>query len=167
MLRFESTLALRHLRRGGGQTLLTIAPVATGVLVVIFISSLIFGTCKSIRDMLLDTQPQVTVTPPEPEPVPLGQTPGATAGLSLSRIERQTQQRKHIENWQKVDATIRSIPEVVAVAPAVTGEGFVSRGGKSLGATVYGADPDRMNGVTPMTRYLVTGHYLGLRQDET
>src|SRR5262245_34209560 len=100
MFRFETMLALRHLRAGRGQTLLTVAAVATGVLVVIFISSLIFGTCKSIRDMLLDTLPQVTVTPPEPEPVPLVQTPGAAAVLSSSRIERQTQQRKDIENWQ-------------------------------------------------------------------
>src|SRR5579884_152312 len=167
MLRFESTLASRHLRSGGGQTLLTISAVATGVLVVIFISSLIFGVCKNVSDMLTDTLPQVTVTPPEPDPMPLAQTPGATAGLSLSRIERQTQQRKDIENWQKVDAVIRSVPEVVAVAPAVTGQGFVSRGSKSLGATLYGADPDRMNVVTPMTKYLVSGHYLGLRSDET
>ena len=36
-------MALRHLLRGGAQTWLTIAAVAAGVTVIVFISSLTFG----------------------------------------------------------------------------------------------------------------------------
>jgi hypothetical protein len=42
-VRFETQLALRHLFSGGGQTLLTVSAVAAGVIIVIFITSLIFG----------------------------------------------------------------------------------------------------------------------------
>jgi len=42
-LRSESQLAFRHLVAGGGQTLLTVSAVAAGVIIVIFITSLIFG----------------------------------------------------------------------------------------------------------------------------
>ena len=43
MLRFEATVAYRHLRSGGGQTLLTVSAVAVGVIAIVFITALIFG----------------------------------------------------------------------------------------------------------------------------
>jgi hypothetical protein len=42
-LRFESQLAVRHLRSGGRQTLLTISAVAAGVIIVVFVTAQIFG----------------------------------------------------------------------------------------------------------------------------
>jgi len=41
--RFEAQLAVRHLVTGGGQTLLTVGAVAAGVIVIIFLTALIFG----------------------------------------------------------------------------------------------------------------------------
>jgi len=63
MLRFEATLAFRHLRTGGGQTLLTVSAVAAGVVLVIFISSLIFGLRERITVLITDLLPHVTITP--------------------------------------------------------------------------------------------------------
>ena len=41
--RFEVRLALRYLVTGGGQTLLTVGAVAAGVIVIVFLTALIFG----------------------------------------------------------------------------------------------------------------------------
>src|SRR4051812_15218910 len=113
MLRFEATVAYRHLRSGGGQTLLTVSAVAVGVIAIVFITALIFGARELTANLLTDLLPHITVTPLEPEPAPLEavesrqqavgsdrQGPSGPNGpLILSRIERQSAQRKEIENW--------------------------------------------------------------------
>jgi lipoprotein-releasing system permease protein len=179
MLRFEATLAFRHLRSGRGQTLLTVSAVAVGVVAIVFITGLIFGLQEQIRALLTDIMPHVTVTPLESEPEPLDaaaggrqwvvgsrQPPSATRPLIISRIGRQSAQRKEIENWPQAEKVIRSIAHVVAVAPAVTGQGFISRGAKRLGVQVFGANPDQLDAVTAVTKYVYAGHYQGLGADE-
>jgi lipoprotein-releasing system permease protein len=92
---------------------------------------------------------------------------GQDAPLILSRIERQSAQRKEIENWPQAVKVIRGIPHVVAIAPAVTGQAFVARGGKRIGAQAFGADPEKLDAVTAINKYVFAGHYLGLASDET
>ena len=159
---FERTLALRHLRFGGGQTLLTISAVASGVLVMVFISSLVFGIRTHAADLLTDALPHVTITVPDLAPAGLEPGDVGAGSLPLSHIERQTQQEKYIQNWQALDVSIRSVPGVAAVAPVVAGQGFISRGARRIGVQIFGADPARMDAVTPMTKYLTSGRYLGL-----
>jgi lipoprotein-releasing system permease protein len=72
--RFEFRLAGRHLFSGGLQTLLTISAVATGVIIVIFITSLIFGLQNMMSVLLTESIPHVTVqvedSIPKPHEVP-------------------------------------------------------------------------------------------------
>ena len=68
MVSFELTLAVRHLRSSGGQTLLTVSAVATGVALVVFISSLLFGVKAHVREMLTDTLPHIVVRVPQTDP---------------------------------------------------------------------------------------------------
>ena len=168
MLRFEMTLALRHLRSGGGQTVLTISAVAAGVVVILFISSLIFGLRQQITSLLTDILPHVTVTVPDQEPPPLSRVPGVgdTGKIVSRRVERQSRQRKLIENWPETVAIIQGIENVAAVAPAVSGQGFITRGGQRLGATVFGGDPERLDAVNPVSKYVFAGRFLGLDTEE-
>ena len=163
---FELMLAMRHLRSGSGQTLLTISAVATGVVVVIFISSLVFGVRASISDLLTDMLPAVTVKPLEPSPVPLAKTGSTDFGVSSTRIELHNPQTKNIDDWQTLAVQIENVPGVVRAAPVVTGQAIVSRGGKRIGVNLTGADPDRLNMVQRLTKYVISGHYLGLAADE-
>lgn len=175
MRSFELTLAIRHLRSGGGQTLLTVSAVAAGVTVIIFISSLIYGILEHISEQLTDMLPHVTVSPREQEPEAVlrdlnggaaAAAPAKGGRLIFTRIERQSQQRKEIENWRRVEAVIRDIPEVKAAAPAIVGQGLIGRGGKQVGTQIYGADPQRLDAVTPVTRHLLEGRYRDLEADE-
>src|SRR5688500_2270984 len=147
MYRFEQTLAFRHLRSGGWQTLLTVSAVAAGVVVVVFICSMMFGMSSYWTDYITDIMPSVTVTPREQIPEPLADARGLTA----SRIERQGLQIKRIEDWLRVTEGIRRIPGVTEAAPAVFGRGFASRGGRQLGTVVYGAEPARLDRGMPVT----------------
>jgi len=166
MLQFEVKLAFRHLRSGGGQTVLTVSAVAAGVIVVVFISSLIFGLQRRITQLLTDIIPHVVVSPLEENPVPLRDIPGGSRLPTSTRIESQSQQKREITNWREAEGVIARIPGVAAIAPAVMGQGFVSRGEQRIGAQVFGAVPEQLDAVNPVTKYLVAGHYEGLTSEE-
>src|SRR5262249_10460972 len=86
--RFGATLALRHLLTGGGQTLLTVGAVAAGVIVIVFLTSLIFGLQARLTRMLTDQIPHVTIRVRDREPVPLSMIEDLNSPLSSSRIEK-------------------------------------------------------------------------------
>jgi lipoprotein-releasing system permease protein len=165
-LRFESQLAVRHLRSGGRQTLLTISAVAAGVIIVVFVTALIFGLQRRWTNILTDALPHVTIRVVDPNPTPLATVPGAPTGAVSSRIEQRAPQEKNIENWAQVLEVVQALPNVRVVAPVVRGQAFASKGGNPYGVTVIGADPETQDRVTPVTKNLIGGHYRGLQSEE-
>jgi lipoprotein-releasing system permease protein len=165
-LRFESQLALRHLRSGGRQTLLTISAVAAGVIIVVFVTALIFGLQRRWTEILTDALPHITIRVVDPKPMPLAAVPGVPSEAVSSRIEQRAPQEKNIENWAQVLAVVGAIPNVRIAAPVVRGQAFASKGGNPYGVTVIGADPDVQDQVTPVTKNLIAGHYRGLDSEE-
>ncbi len=160
--RFEFQLALRHLLSGGWQTILTISAVAAGVIIVIFITSLIFGLQEMMSDLLTESIPHIVVKVKDPKPKPLQDTEDPVS----SRIEEQASQLKFIDNWENVARTIRGLPNVQSVASVVSGQGFASKGANPIGVSVVGADPELLDTITPVTKDLTSGKYRGLGSDE-
>jgi len=165
-IRFELRLALRHLRVGGRQTLLTVSAVAAGVIIVIFMSALVFGLRQKLTADLTEAIPHITVQVEEVKPLPLAHIPGAAAGASSSRIEQQASQQKSLDNWSQVVDIVRRLPSVRTVAPAVREQGFASKGRHTVGVSVVGIEPALQDEVAPVSKYLFTGHYLGLSSEE-
>jgi lipoprotein-releasing system permease protein len=165
-LQFEWRVAVRHLRAGGGQTWLTISAVAAGVIIVIFVTALIFGIQRRWTTLLTEAIPHVTVRVAEPAPTPLERVPGGPGGSTSSRLEQRAPQQKNIDDWPRVAALVRGLPNIRLVAPVARQQGFVSRGGHPVGVAVVGADPVLQDGVTPVTKHLVGGRYQGLASDE-
>ncbi len=163
---FEIQVAVRHLRSGGGQTWLTMSAVAAAVIIVIFVTGLIFGLRQKLTDLLTEAIPHVTVRVADPKPMPLAEVPGAPPGPSSSRLEQLTPQQKDIDDWPRVAETIRTLPGVVLVNPVVRQQGFVSKGGHAVGVGVVGADPTLQEEVSPISKYMVGGRYRGLASDE-
>jgi lipoprotein-releasing system permease protein len=160
--RFETTLAIRHLLRGGAQTWLTIAAVAAGVTVIVFISSLTFGLRNYAQTLISDMLPQVVVTAKRPDVRPLQNG----RNLVLTDREPVLQRASDIKDWRGTAEAIRRIPGVRYVAASVSDRAFASRGGKSFGLVVYGADPEALDGVTAVRKYVIQGRYAGLGVDE-
>ncbi len=163
-LGFEIRLAARHLRAGKGQTVLTLSTVAAGVVVIVFISSLIFGLRQMFTALLTDLLPQVTVNPVEMTPQPLNHL--GDVKTVASQIEAQNPQNKLIDNWPSLCESIKRLPHVVEVTPAVLDQAFASRGGRQVGVIVYGADPVGLTSVINVRKYIVEGHYVGLTSGE-
>src|SRR5262245_52413937 len=164
--RFEAKLALRHLLTGGGQTLLTVGAVAAGVIVIVFLTSLIFGQRARLTKMLTESIPHVTVRVKDREPVPLSQLEVLNSPLSSSRIEKQAPQLKFIDDWQHVVDVIRTVPNVRIALPAVQGQGFASRRASPIVVSMTGADPAEQDEVSPVTPDLIAGTYIGLASDQ-
>lgn len=165
-LGFEIQVALRHLRSGGGQTWLTISAVAAAVIIVIFVTGLVFGLERKLTDLLTEAIPHVTIRVPDPKPTPLAEVPGAPPGPSSSRLEQLAPQQKDIDDWSRVAETVRGVAGVVLVNPVVRQQGFASKGGHTVGVGVVGADPPLQDEVTPISKYMVSGRYRGLASDE-
>lgn len=165
-IRFESQLAWRHLRSGGSQTWLTVAAVASGVIVVVFIMGLIFGLQKRLTSLLTDSIPHVTVRVSQGKPIPFGDTPTGAGANSSTRSEMQAPQRKNIDDWRTVLAVASSIASVSAVTPAVVGQGFATKGANPVGLTLIGADPAQQELISPIAKNLIGGYYKGLAADE-
>jgi lipoprotein-releasing system permease protein len=146
--------------------LLTISAVAAGVIIVVFVTALIFGLQRRWTNILTDALPHVTIRVVDPKPTPLATVPGAPAGAVSSRIEQSSPQQKNIENWEQVVEVVQALPNVRVVAPVVRGQAFASKGGNPYGVTVVGADPDIQDQVTPVTKNLIAGHYRGLHSEE-
>jgi len=164
--RFEARLALRYLMTGGGQTLLTIGSVAAGVIVIVFLTSLIFGIRAKLTKMLTESMPHVTVKVRDLEPIPLSEIQDLDSAMSSSRIEKKAPQLKFIDDWQHAVDTIRTVPNVRMALPAIQGQGFASKGGNPIGVSVTGADPSQQDQVSPVTKDLIAGKYVGLAADE-
>jgi lipoprotein-releasing system permease protein len=165
-LRFELCLAVRHLRYGGGQTLLTVSAVAAGVIIVIFITALIFGLRQKMTALLTETIPHITLQVKVVQPTPLADVAGVSAGASFSRIEHQAAQYKYIDNWSQVTDIIRRLPNVRLVAPAVREQGFASKGRSAIGVVVVGVEPALQDQLAPVSKHLMAGRYLGLSSEE-
>ncbi|HET9491854.1 MAG TPA: ABC transporter permease [Methylomirabilota bacterium] len=164
--RFERQVAIRHLRSGGGQTWLTVSAVAAGVIIVIFITGLIFGLRRDMARVLTEFIAHVTVQVGEVKPVPLERVPGAVSGPSSSRLEQQAPQEKTIDDWPRVIDIIRAVPDVRLAAPVVRRQAFASKGANPLGVTVVGVDPALQEQVAPVTPHLIAGRYQGLTSEE-
>jgi lipoprotein-releasing system permease protein len=164
--RFEVKLAIRHLTTGGGQTLLTVGAVAAGVIVIIFLTALIFGIRARLTTMLTESIPHVTLRVRDLEPVPLSEIQNLENAMSSTRIEKQAPQLKFIDNWQHVVDVVRTVPNVRVASPAVQGQGFASRGGNPIGVSITGADPAQQDEISPVTKDLIAGRYVGLASDE-
>ncbi len=103
----------------------------------------------------------------EQSPTTLGNISGIQSqGLTSTRIEQQAPQLKNIENWAQVVQVVGKLPNVRVVAPAVSGQGFLSKGGNPVGVQIVGADPELQNEVATVTKSMVAGHYIGLASDE-
>lgn len=164
--RFEARLAIRHLMTGGGQTALTIGAVAAGVIVIIFLTALIFGMRAKLTKTLTESIPHITVKVREPEPMPLSEITDLGAAMSSTRVEKQAPQLKYIDDWQHVVDVIRGIPNVRMALPAIQGQGFASKGGNPVGVSITGAEPALQDEVSPVSKDLIAGRYLGLASDE-
>jgi len=141
-LPFEWIVALRFLREGRLQTVFIISGVAIGVGVIVFMSALMAGLQANFIRRVLSAQAHIELLPPQEitRPLRLGQY-AIDNEVEGYIIQPPLQRLKSIDQWQKVAAQIRMMPEVLVVAPIASGSALVVRGSASRSISVNGIDP--------------------------
>jgi len=166
VLRFELKVAWRHLLASHGQTELTVGAVAVGVLLVVFLSSLINGLQIGLIEDVVGSIPHISVQAATPSARPLSAVAGqgGVRGEVLTKIERMSAQKRKIEQWQRIIGTIQKVSGVAAVAPMVEGSGFAMRGAKKVGAIINGVIPAKQIRVVSLKNRIVEGDFLKVDQ---
>jgi lipoprotein-releasing system permease protein len=160
MLRFELKVAWRHLISGHGQTELTVGAIAVGVLLVVFLSSLINGLQIGLFEDVVGSIPHVTIEAAVPGSKPLWQVKDAgDRGEYVTKIEKISSRKRKIQGWPRLVETIKGLPDVAGVAPSVQGSGFAGRGAKKVGAVILGVVPRMETSVVSLKRRIIEGNF--------
>ena len=136
---FALRVGFRYFRSGGSQVLLSVASVAFGVTVYLFITSLIFGLQKGFIATTIGSTSHITILPLEAGPRVLPLDGSRNLGTALPFNERELTLRRYISIVQQLDG----LPGVIAVSPVSSGPGFVIKGGQTRPITILGIDESR------------------------
>jgi lipoprotein-releasing system permease protein len=164
---FTVTVALRHLRYGRGETLLTTGVVAMSVTLIIFLTGLIGGLQRRLIATVTGAVAHISVEQVERPPIALWEESPEAGVLYTARTVKLPQQKQKIEDWQAwLPRLERFDPEVIAVSPTVSGQGTLARGTKKVTVQIYGVIPERQDRVVALQGNLARGRFFGLNGGE-
>lgn len=163
--RFAWSVAIRHIRFGIGQSLLTMGVVAISVTLIIFLGALIGGLQKRLVSSVTGSIPLITISQPERQPIAAWDYDHKHAYVGTSL--RLQQQKNKIEDWMSWEPRLRQFDaDITAVSPTVSGQGFASRGTKRVAISISGILPEKHNGIVDIQGKLISGRYFGLNPGE-
>lgn len=165
-MRFETRIALRHLRAGGSQTLLILGGVAMAVTLVIFVSGLITGLQQRLIDTIAGSVSHITLEAPERIPRVPAELPDHPQALVVSSRQQRLWQPDTIDECRCLEAKIAAFDHVTAVAPAVSGQALITRAGGEKSVLVVASPPLQQDKISNLNKDLVRGDYLHLQPDE-
>ena len=150
----ESTIAMRFLRQGRGQTLLILVGIAVGVSVIVFLTALISGLQSNIVERTLGTQSHVRIEAPREINRIAAPAPGT---LQLLLEDPRPQALRPIDNWLGVRGVLDRLPGITAVSPVVSGPAFGRRGNAVESVALVGVDLPRYLRVIPLDESMIDG----------
>jgi lipoprotein-releasing system permease protein len=154
LLPFEWIAADRFLREGRMQTWFIVAGVAIGVGVIVFMSAMLAGLERNFLRRVLTSQAQIQLLPPEQVARPLR---GGTGLVADPVVQRPAQRLASIDQWRRIVATLRDMPDVEVASPTAAGSALAIRGAASRSATLTGVDPQTYFRIVRVPDYLVAG----------
>ncbi|HEY7382207.1 MAG TPA: ABC transporter permease [Beijerinckiaceae bacterium] len=151
---FEWITAIRFLREGRLQTLFILAGIAIGVGVIVFMSAMLAGLEQNFLRRVLTSQPQIQLLPPDQVARPLRAGP---AVFEDPIVQRPSQRVLSIDQWRKIIADSRAMPEVDVVSPAAGGSVLAMRGDASRSVSMTGVEPETYFKIVRVPDYIVAG----------
>ena len=153
-LPFEWIASVRFLMEGLLQTLVILAGIAIGVGVIVFMSAMLAGLQANFIKRVLTSQPQIQLIPPDEIARPLRNDAGT---IEAAIVQRPTQRILSIDQWPKIRTEMQARPDIVAVAPTVSGSGLALRGDTNRAITLTGIEPEAYFKIVRVPDYIVAG----------
>ncbi len=149
---FEWIVSIRFLREGRLQTLFILMGVAIGVGVIVFMSALLAGLQSNFIQRVLSAQAHIQLLPPKEVTRSLREDP-----VNAAIVQPPLQRLKSIDQWQSMQADIRSMAGVLVVAPVVGGSALAVRGAASRAISVTGVEPEQYFQIVKLPEKIVSG----------
>lgn len=153
-LPFEWIASVRFLMEGLLQTLVILAGIAIGVGVIVFMSAMLAGLQANFIKRVLTSQPQIQLIPPDEIARPLRNDAGT---IEAAIVQRPTQRILSIDQWPKIRTEMQARPDIVAVAPTVSGSGLALRGDTNRAITLTGIEPEAYFKIVRVPDFIVSG----------
>lgn len=164
---FTLTVALRHLRHGVGQSLLTIGVVAISVLLIVYLRTIIGGTQVRILNNVTGVIPHIVVEPAERAPVALWQLrPNDPEVLYVGETVKLPRALDRIDDWPQWVQALDRDPQFTVVSPVAAGNAFMFRSARRQSVRVTGIDLERHDAIVNIEPHLVEGRFRQLISGE-
>lgn len=140
--------------------------MAVGVLLVVFLSSLINGLQIGLVEDVVGSIPHITVEAATPGAKPLWRVPGrgGEGGILVSKLEKMATQKRKVQQWRRTADAITRLPGVDSLAPTAEGSGFAARGAKNIGAVIMGVVPNEQMRVGSLKNRIIEGDFAKVDQ---
>ncbi|PUE09098.1 hypothetical protein B9Z51_09260 [Limnohabitans sp. T6-5] len=149
---FEWIVSIRFLREGRLQTVFILTGVAIGVGVIVFMSALLAGLQTNFIQRVLSAQAHIELLPPKEVTRTL-----RVDGVNAAIVQPPLQRLKSIDQWQSMQAEVRSMSDVLVVAPVVGGSALAVRGSASRAISVTGVEPEQYFQIVKLPEKIVFG----------
>ncbi len=146
-------VGFRYFTGGGSQIILSIASVAFGVTVYLFITALIYGLQKGFIATTIGSSSHISILPVESEARILSLEGRNNLGTALSFNERELTLKGYAATVQTLDL----MPGIVAVSPVSAGSGVVVKGGQTRPISILGIDESRGAQIFDLRRAMQSG----------
>lgn len=154
LLPFEWITAVRFLREGRLQTLFILIGIAIGVGVIVFMTAMLAGLEQNFLKRVLTSQAHVQLLPPDQIARPLRDTAGT---LEDAVVQRPSQRIISIDQWPRIIAATRAMPQVAQASPTAGGSVLAARGDASRSITMTGVEPETYFRIVRVPDYIVAG----------
>jgi lipoprotein-releasing system permease protein len=144
-MKYEWFIGLRYLKARRQETFISLITVISilgvmiGVMTLNIVMAVMTGFEETLRDRLL----------------------GINAHIALVKSGDQ------LRDYEKLVEMVRREPGVVAASPAIYGQVMITAGPRVSGVLVRGVDPDRVNAVIDIQKYVIEGSLQNLKQPQT
>lgn len=154
LLPFEWIAAVRFLREGRLQTMFIILGITIGVAVIVFMSALLSGLQVNFLSRVLTSSAQIQLLPPDQIARPLR---GRSPDLEDAVVQRPAQRIVSIDQWQKIQQRMVTLPGVLVAAPTMSGSALAVRGDASRAIGLTGVIPESYFRIIRIPDFIVAG----------
>jgi lipoprotein-releasing system permease protein len=164
---FTLTVALRHLRYGVGQSLLTIGVVAISVLLIVYLRTVIGGTQVRIVNNVTGAIPHIVLEPPERTPMAAWRLPPRERDtIYVGESVKLPRAMDKIDDWPQWLQALDRDRQFTVVSPVASGNVFMFRSARRQSVRITGVMPERHDAIVNIEANLVEGRFLQLISGE-
>jgi lipoprotein-releasing system permease protein len=137
---------------------IAVGGVTLGVLVLIAMNGIMLGFQEKFTSAILKISPHVTLLDTELRPqAPLLERYFGKLVVADVAHESPSERQSQIKRPYEIVRALRTLPEVVAAAPQLSGMALIEFGGKTKSVDLRGIDVAAQDRVTPIHQYVTSG----------